>query len=102
MTITSGTRTYSIAFTQRNTMATTFSPAAKGNTYFLKAKSGNGRSVQLVGYATVVAPDQIEVSTVSGKSVGVAKSRDDAKKMIDAYHRKNNGHEYMFSTYTYR
>lgn len=83
---------YRIIFTKRNTMATTFSPAAAGQTYFLKAKSQ--RSAQHVGYATVIAPNHIEITTVSGKSVGVAKSRSEARQMIDTYHRTNDSDNY--------
>lgn len=85
--------TYRIVFTQRNTMATTFSPNVKkgGKAYFLKAKSD--KSAQHVGYA-VIYPDMIEVVTVSGQLVGVAKDRAEAAQMIDAYHRTSNADAY--------
>ena len=85
--------TYSISFTQRNTMATTFSrPVEKGGkVYFLKAKTA--KSAQHVGYA-VIYPDMIEVVTVSGALVGIAKTRPEAKRMIDSYHRSCNADAY--------
>ena len=87
--------TYSIVFTQRNTMATTFSrPVEKGGkAYFLKAVSENKKSRQHVGYA-IVYPDMIEVVTVSGTLVGIAKDRAEAAQMIDTYHRTNNADAY--------
>jgi hypothetical protein len=88
--------TYRIIFTQRNTMATTFSPSAAGKTYFLKAKSA--RSAQHIGYATILSPKEIEVSTVSGQKIGVATSRADAAQMIDSYHRANSADQYFMWT----
>lgn len=87
--------TYRIIFTQRNTMATTFSPNVKkgGKAYYLKAKSENGKSVQHVGYA-IIYPEMIEVTTVSGHVVGIAQSRTEAAKMVDAHHRANNADAY--------
>lgn len=89
--------TYRIVFTQRNTMATTFSPSIKegGKAYFLKAKSD--KSAQHVGYA-IVYPDMIEVVTVSGTLVGVAKDRAEAAQMIDSYHRTHNAEDYWLWT----
>lgn len=90
---------YSIVFTQRTTMATTFSrPIEKGGkAYFLKAKADNGKSVQHVGYA-IIYPDMIEVTTASGSLVGIAKDRAEAAQMIDAYHRTNNADDYWLWT----
>lgn len=85
--------TYRIVFTQRNTVATTFSPNVKegGKAYYLKAKSD--KSAQHVGYA-VVYPEMIEVVAVSGNLVGIAKDRTEAAEMIDTYHRTNNADDY--------
>lgn len=85
--------TYRIVFTQRTTMATTFSrPIEKGGkAYFLKAKAA--KSAQHVGYA-IVYPDMIEVITVSGALVGVAQTRTEAAQMIDSYQRTNNADAY--------
>lgn len=89
------TDSYRIVFTQRNTMATTFSPSVRegGKAYFLKAKSGNGKSVQHVGYA-IIYPEMIEVVTVSGALVGIAKNRPEAAQMIDSHHRTHNADAY--------
>jgi hypothetical protein len=86
---------YRITFTQRNTMATTFSPQVKkgGKAYFLKAVSENKKSRQHVGYA-IVYPEMIEVITVSGNLVGIAQDRAEAAQMIDSYHRTNNADAY--------
>lgn len=80
-------------------MATTFSPNVKpgGKAYFLKAKSENGKSVQHVGYA-IIYPEMIEVVTVSGNLVGIAHTRAEAAKMIDAHHRTNNANDYWMWT----
>lgn len=88
--------TYRIVFTQRNTMATTFSPGVEkgGDAYFLKAVSENGKSRQHVGYATIRPDKLIEVATVSGGLVGIAHSRDEARRMIDTYHRIHNADDY--------
>lgn len=88
---------YRIVFTQRNTMATTFSPHVNkgGKVYFLKAKSE--KSVQHVGYA-IIYPEMIAVSTVSGQHVGYAKDRVRAAQMIDFYHRTNNADGYWMWT----
>jgi hypothetical protein len=87
--------TYRITFTQRNTMATTFSPQVRkgGKAYFLKAVSENKKSRQHVGYA-VIYPEMIEVITVSGDLVGIAQDRTEAAQMIDAHHRTNNADAY--------
>lgn len=87
--------TYRIVFTQRNTMATTFSRSIRegGKAFYLKAKSANGKSVQHVGYA-IVYHDMIEVITVSGALVGVAQTRPEAAQMLDAYHRTTNADAY--------
>jgi hypothetical protein len=85
---------YSISFSQRTTVATSFGPEAGGDRYYLKAVSENRKSRQHIGYATVVSRTQIFVTTVNGTPVGVAKSRKEAKAMIDAYHRENNLDEY--------
>jgi hypothetical protein len=84
---------YRIAFTQRNTMATTFSPRVRkgGKAYYLKAKSD--KSAQHVGYA-IIYPEMIEVVTVSGSLVGITKERAEAARMIDTYHRTNNADSY--------
>jgi hypothetical protein len=89
--------TYRIVFTQRTTMATTFSrPIEKGGkAYFLKAKSA--KSAQHVGYA-IIYPEMIEVVTVSGVLVGIAKDRTEAGQMIDRYHRTNNADDYWLWT----
>jgi hypothetical protein len=93
------TGTYRIVFTQRNTMATTFSPSIRegGKAYFLKAKSENGKSAQHVGYA-IIYPEMIEVVTVSGTLVGIAKNRLEAAQIIDAYHRTHNADDYWLWT----
>src|SRR5437588_642095 len=90
-------RTYRIVFTQRNTMATTFSPSVRqgGKAYFLKAKSD--KSAQHVGYA-IVYPEMIEVVTVSGQLVGIAKDRAEAAQMIDSFHRAHNADAYWMWT----
>lgn len=89
--------TYRIVLTQRNTMATTFSPSVRegGKAYYLKAKSA--KSAQHVGYA-IIYPDMIEVVTVSGALVGIAKDRKEAAQMIDAHHRTNNADGYWLWT----
>lgn len=89
--------TYSISFTQRNTMATTFSrPVEKGGrVYFLKAKTA--KSAQHVGYA-IIYPDMIEVVDLSGALVGIASTRDEAKQMIDTHHRTHNPDAYWLWT----
>lgn len=89
--------TYRIVFTQRNTMATTFSPTVRkgGKAYYLKAKSA--KSAQHVGYA-VVYPEMIEVVTVSGALVGIAHDRSEVAQMIDSYHRTNNADDYWLWT----
>lgn len=89
--------TYRIIFTQRNTMATTFSHPVRegGKAFYLKAKSA--KSAQHVGYA-IVYPDMIEVITVSGALVGIAQKRDEAAQMIDAYHRTHNADDYWMWT----
>jgi hypothetical protein len=89
--------TYRIVFTQRTTMATTFSPQVRkgGKAYFLKAKSK--KSAQHVGYA-VVYPAMIEVVTVSGNLVGIANDRPEAAQMIDTYHRTHNADDYWLWT----
>lgn len=86
---------YRITFTQRNTMATTFSPQVRkgGKAYFLKAVSDNKKSRQHVGYA-IVYPEMIEVVTVSGNLVGIAENRKEAVQIIDSYHRTNNADAY--------
>lgn len=91
------TDTYRIIFTQRTTMATTFSRPIKkgGKAYFLKAKSD--KSAQHVGYA-IIYPDMIEVTTVSGQFVGVAKDRAEAAQMIDTHHRTHNADDYSLWT----
>ncbi|QRY51787.1 hypothetical protein [Mycolicibacterium septicum] len=85
--------TYRIIFTQRNTMATTFSPSVRegGKAYYLKAKST--KSAQHIGYA-IVYPEMIEVVTVSGELVGIAQSRPEAAQMIDSHHRTTNADDY--------
>jgi hypothetical protein len=101
MTTTTGT--YRIVFTQRNTMATAFSPGVYvgkgGKVYFLKAVSGDNRSRQHIGYA-IIYPKGIEVRTVSGRIVDVAKTRAEAVQMIDKHHRKNNRREYEWTRMT--
>lgn len=89
--------TYRIIFTQRNTMATTFSPSIRegGKAYYLKAKSD--KSAQHVGYA-IVYPEMIEVVAVSGNLVGIAKDRAEAAQMIDTYHRTSNAEAYWLWT----
>ena len=89
--------TYRIVFTQRNTMATTFSPSVKegGRAYFLKAKSA--KSAQHVGYA-IVYPEMIEVVTVSGVFVGTARNRSEAAQLIDTHHRLHNADDYWMWT----
>lgn len=88
---------YRIVFTQRNTMATTFSPSVRegGKAFYLKAKSA--KSAQHVGYA-VIYPDMIEVLTVKGTLVGIAQKRNEAGRMIDAYHREHNADDYWLWT----
>lgn len=86
---------YRISFSQKTTISTMFGPeAAGGDRYYLKATSLCRRSRQHVGYA-IVRPDRsIEVSTVSGTPVGVARTRKDAGKLIDTYHRTHNADSY--------
>lgn len=81
---------YSISFSQTTTLATAFGQEAGGKLYYLKAVSENRKSRQHIGYAFVVSPTEIEVSTVDGTPVGIARSRKQARAMIDAYHRENN------------
>jgi hypothetical protein len=89
-------RTYTIAFSQATTMATVLAPsvAAGGTVYYLKAKAGNRKSAQHIGYARVVSGKEIVVTTVNGVIVGTATSRAQAAQMIDAYHRANNAAGY--------
>ncbi len=92
--------TYRIVFTQRNTMATTFSPGIEkgGKVYFLKAVSENRKSRQHVGYATIGLDKMIDVTTVSGRFVGTAKTRAEAAQIIDTYHRTHNADDYWLWT----
>jgi hypothetical protein len=86
---------YRITFTQRNTMATFSHHRVRkgGRAYFLKAVSENKKSRQHVGYA-IIYPEMIEVITVSGSLVGIAKDRKEAVQMIDSYHRTSNADTY--------
>lgn len=86
---------YRISFSQRTTLSTAFGPVeAQGDRYYLKATSLCRRSRQHVGYA-VVRPDRsIEVSTVDGTPVGVARTRKEAGQLIDGYHRDHNADSY--------
>jgi hypothetical protein len=76
-------------------MSTAFSPqTAGGKRYYLKAKSTDGRSAQHVGYAEVREDRSIAVTAVNGRLVGVARTRKEAGKMIDAHHREHNAEDY--------
>jgi len=92
---------YTIAFSQRTTVATCLSPSIAhfaslydAPVFFLKAQSTDRRSRQHVGYAVVVSPKQIIVLTANGTVVDTVASRADAATTIDAYHRAHNAADY--------
>lgn len=73
-----------IKLTKQNTMATCLAGTPAANQYHMKAYAP--KSAQHVGTATVW-PDGIVVTTCSGRVVGKAKTKDEAKQMIHDFHK---------------
>lgn len=86
--------TYTIVFSRQSTLSTALSAGITGQQFYLKARAANGKSHQHIGYATIVAPGRIEVSTVAGTPVGTVGTRKAARALIDAHHRAHNAEGY--------
>lgn len=85
---------YRISFSQRTTFSTSFGPSVEKGSRFFYLKAVKPKSAQQVGYATILADKTIQVTTCNGTFVGIAASRKEAGRMIDAYHRKHNAKDY--------
>lgn len=85
---------YRISFSQRTTFSTSFgTQVEKGSRYFY-LKAVRPRSAQKVGYATILPNKTIQVTTCDHTLVGYAKTRKEAGRLIDAWHRKHNKDAY--------
>jgi predicted house-cleaning NTP pyrophosphatase (Maf/HAM1 superfamily) len=73
-----------IKLTKKSTMATCLAGAPASNQFHMKAVLPKG--AQHVGTATVWS-DGIVVTTCSGRLVGKAKTKDEAKQMIHEFHK---------------
>ena len=79
-----------ILFTKRTTLSTSMTKLINGEEQFhLKASAHGGKSTQGLGKATVLLNGDIMVTSSNGTFVGRAKSRQEAREMIHAYHCAN-------------